>query len=137
MSKSDTSPASRVLITDSAEEIRKKIMGAVTDSAGPVTYDPVQRPGVSNLFDIMSIFDQAGRTPEMLASSMEGASHKDLKSAAASSVIAGLAGISERYLELIAANGSTYLESAQEEGAAQARSRAANTMNDIRSAIGL
>ena len=40
MSKSDTDPRSRILITDSADEIHRKIMSALTDSTNSVSYDP-------------------------------------------------------------------------------------------------
>jgi tryptophanyl-tRNA synthetase len=136
MSKSDPNPASRLLITDSAQEIWKKTMAAVTDSIGSITYDPAQRPGVSNLLEILSVFDSDCRTPELLAQTFAGASLKDLKAAVATSVARGLADISERYRELLA-DKSTYLQSVQEEGASQARSRAAETMLSVRSAMGL
>ncbi|KAI9661668.1 MAG: Tryptophan--tRNA ligase, mitochondrial [Bathelium mastoideum] len=53
MSKSHANPKSRILITDGCEEIEKKIKGALTDSVSGISYDLVERPGVSNLLDIM------------------------------------------------------------------------------------
>src|ERR1700760_3790105 len=53
MSKSDSNPKSRILITDSEEEISKKVRSALTDSTDGISYDPIARPGVSNLLDIM------------------------------------------------------------------------------------
>jgi len=47
MSKSD--PAGCLFLDDAPEAIRKKVMGAVTDSGGAVAYDQKQRPGISNL----------------------------------------------------------------------------------------
>ncbi|KAI8444877.1 hypothetical protein BY996DRAFT_4599531 [Phakopsora pachyrhizi] len=52
MSKSSPSVQSRILITDSPKEIQSKITLAVTDSIKFVTYNPINRPGISNLLDI-------------------------------------------------------------------------------------
>lgn len=45
MSKSPPNPKSRILITDSREEIFKKINGSLTDCEDGITYDPATRPG--------------------------------------------------------------------------------------------
>ncbi|XP_048207825.1 tryptophan--tRNA ligase, mitochondrial [Perognathus longimembris pacificus] len=52
MSKSDPDNLATVRITDSPEEITRKFRKAVTDFTSEVTYDPVGRPGVSNLVAI-------------------------------------------------------------------------------------
>ncbi|CAH7671662.1 hypothetical protein BY996DRAFT_4550589, partial [Phakopsora pachyrhizi] len=52
MSKSSPSVQSRILITDSPQQIQSKITLAVTDSIKFVTYNPINRPGISNLLDI-------------------------------------------------------------------------------------
>eukprot|EP00501_MAST-03F_sp_TOSAG23-6_P001669 GSMAST32.ASY1.ANO1.1739.1 assembled CDS len=47
MSKSDLSTFSRIDLTDSADLIEKKIKKAKTDAIqGPLTWDPIQRPGI-------------------------------------------------------------------------------------------
>ena len=52
MSKSNPSDLTKILITDTPEEVQRKIKSAVTDSLEGVRYDPEQRPGLSNLLDI-------------------------------------------------------------------------------------
>ena len=52
MSKSR--PAGCLFIDDSPEEIEKKIKAAVTDSGSEVKYDPKNKPGISNLLEIMA-----------------------------------------------------------------------------------
>ena len=42
-------------IVDSPDAIRKKFKSAVTDSGREVRYDPQEKPGVSNLLEIMSV----------------------------------------------------------------------------------
>ncbi|KAI6111219.1 Aminoacyl-tRNA synthetase, partial [Pisolithus sp. B1] len=54
MSKSSPDAASRILLTDSASEIKSKIRAAVTDSIPGISYDPVHRPGTSNLLTILA-----------------------------------------------------------------------------------
>ncbi|CAH7667571.1 hypothetical protein PPACK8108_LOCUS1977 [Phakopsora pachyrhizi] len=52
MSKSSPSVQSRILITDSPQEIQSKITLAVADSIKFVTYNPINKPRISNLLDI-------------------------------------------------------------------------------------
>lgn len=52
MSKSDESYKGVILILDKEEDIRKKIMSAVTDSEGKIYYDEENKPGISNLLTI-------------------------------------------------------------------------------------
>ena len=42
-------------IADPPDAIRKKFKSAVTDSGREVRYDPEEKPGVSNLLEIMSV----------------------------------------------------------------------------------
>lgn len=54
MSKSDRRPNSCLYLLDEPEEIRRKIMRAVTDDLPGVSYDEVARPGVSSLISLYS-----------------------------------------------------------------------------------
>lgn len=59
MSKSDPNQRSRITLADSKEIIQEKIRRAVTDSDGNhITYDPIHRPGLSNLVQIYAAFAQ-------------------------------------------------------------------------------
>lgn len=53
MSKSAANPKSRILLSDTRDEIALKIRKAVTDSDTCITYDPIGRPGISNLLRIL------------------------------------------------------------------------------------
>ena len=55
MSTSTRSEQGAVYIADSPDAIRKKFKTAVTDSGREVRYDPKEKPGVSNLLEIMSV----------------------------------------------------------------------------------
>lgn len=52
-SKSSPDLSSCILLTDRASQIKSKIRGVVTDSIKGITYDPVNRPGTSNLLAIL------------------------------------------------------------------------------------
>lgn len=139
MSKSDKSHWSRILITDTPEEISKKVMSAVTDSDNFVSYDPATRPGVSNLLRLLSFFEDGGRTPEQIATEL---SSKNvglgvLKQRVAESTIAAMEGIRERYLQLLAEDDGGFIDHVAKEGARKARLRAAETMSIVREAVGL
>ena len=54
MSKSEGEDSGRINLTDNPDAIRRKIRKAVTDSINEVTYDPITRPGVSNLVSIIA-----------------------------------------------------------------------------------
>lgn len=137
MSKSDADPRSRILLTDSAEEIRAKIMAARTDSTNAVSYDRVARPGVSNLLDLWACFDPRGRAPEALAEELRGASLRDLKLAVADVLVEEIPAIGERYREFLGRDRGRYLDEVEARGASVARRSAEGTMEVVRRAVGL
>lgn len=139
MSKSDANPASRVLITDEAGAVRKKILRAVTDSQSAfVSYDPGARPGVSNLLEILAILEGRGRTPAETAAGFAGSQHplKALKERTADAVVAELRDVRERYLELMGKDGGKGLDEIEARGAEKARASADATMKLVREAVG-
>lgn len=55
MSKSDPDPNACIYVTDDPKTIMQKVRRAVTDSVqGPITFDPENRPGVSNMVNIIA-----------------------------------------------------------------------------------
>lgn len=141
MSKSNPDTRSRILLTDTADEIRAKIFGALTDSvSSTVSYDPATRPGVSNLVELLSLLEDEGargRSPADVAEELAGSSLKELKERVAEAVIASLRGIRERYFWLLDEDGGKYLDRVQEEGARRARESAEATMEVVKAAVGL
>jgi tryptophanyl-tRNA synthetase len=55
MSKSVSDPAGTILLTDSPAAAAKKIMSATTDSFGEIQFDFKERPGISNLLQILAL----------------------------------------------------------------------------------
>ncbi len=137
MSKSHADPRSRILVTDTAEEADRKIMAALTDSTNAVSYDPKGRPGVSNLLEILSLLGTQGKTPEALARDMSGADLRVLKRKVSDAVARGIGGIRERYLELLSRDDGRYLDHVETLGARKARANAEQTMDSVRSAVGI
>ncbi|KAM0355382.1 hypothetical protein ACHAP4_007360 [Fusarium culmorum] len=136
MSKSHKSEKSRILITDSPEDIKAKIGSAKTDSIPGITYNQTERPGISNLLDILSIFDPEGRKGVDLAEQYSDISPKQLKDMVTDAVVGGLAGIRDKYLELLD-KGDGYLDSVEKIGAQRAQKSADDTMQIVRDSVGL
>jgi tryptophanyl-tRNA synthetase len=55
MSKSASSPANYIALTDAPETAAKKIMRAVTDSGSEIKFDQKKKPAISNLMTIYSL----------------------------------------------------------------------------------
>ncbi|KAF8249465.1 tryptophanyl-tRNA synthetase [Wilcoxina mikolae CBS 423.85] len=135
MSKSDPQPHSRILLTDTPEEISSKLKKAVTDSIGGVSFDPKNRPGVSNLVQIYAHMQRRDDF-ESVATEFEGCNMKALKDRVTECVIEGLKPVREEY-ERIMKEGDGYLEQVAEDGAMRARESAEETMQLVRGAMGL
>ncbi|KAG5930682.1 hypothetical protein E4U42_000022 [Claviceps africana] len=136
MSKSDKKTRSRVLITDTPAEIRAKISSAMTDSLTGVSYDPLERPGISNLLAILSAFDPLNRSPQDLAQVYSTAHPRILKGVVSQAIIQGLEGFRRRYMKLMDEH-NDYLDQVEAEGTRKARESAGETMEIVRSATGL
>ncbi|KAI1497514.1 hypothetical protein F5X99DRAFT_412999 [Biscogniauxia marginata] len=143
MSKSVPNEKSRLLITADEAEIRQRIMGATTDSTNDVTYEPLSRPGIANLLEILAQCSSSNSTPEgkltapEFADRFRGANLKYLKTRTADAVVAELAGIRDRYMEALTRRGGCYVDEVEAEGAAAARENAEETMKSVRRAVGI
>jgi tryptophanyl-tRNA synthetase len=137
MSKSDADPKSRILISDSFEEIQKKVKAAVTDSIQGISYDPTARPGVSNLIEIMYHMDESvADSCESLADALKDLSMRALKEKVAETIELHLRPVRERFEDAVHGN-AEYLEDVKEEGAQKARASADATLKLVREAVGL
>lgn len=137
MSKSSPNERSRILITSVAKQIEKKIMAAVTDSQNEVTYEPAHRPGVANLLELLAQCSPAPTTAADVADELRGAKLGELKARCAAAVTAELAGIRERFKELLERDGGKYVDDVEAAGAEVARRNAEETMRLVRDVVGL
>jgi tryptophanyl-tRNA synthetase len=82
MSKSDETGRGVIFLSDTPEVARKKIMGAATDSYGEIEFDIKERPGVSNLLQMLSLL--TGKPQPEVNAEWEGKTmYGDLKKAVA------------------------------------------------------
>ncbi len=95
MSTTLSSEQGAVYIGDSPDAIRKKFKSAVTDSERDVRYDPQEKPGISNLLEIMSV--ATGEPIEALERRFASAGYGELKDAVGESVVELLTPIRERF----------------------------------------
>ena len=131
MSKSAETENGIVYLLDENSVIEKKFKRAVTDSDGVVAYDRANKPGVSNLLDILSA--ATGTPAEKLAENYS--QYGPLKKDAGDAVIALVDPIRARYLELM--NDKGELARLIKIGNQRAREVAAHTLDRAHRAIGL
>ena len=131
MSKSATSDSGLVYLLDDNASISKKFKRAVTDSDGEVKYDVANKPGISNLLDILSA--ATGKPIDELVAQYS--QYGTLKSDTGDAVIAVVEPIRTRFQELMQDKGE--LARLLSIGNERARSVAAVTLQRAHSAIGL
>lgn len=127
-------PGSYVALTDTPDEIRRKVRRAVTDT-GPASGE--MSPGVQNLFTLLEVFDTQGDTYRALREAYDQGNlrYVELKDSVADHMIAHLEPIRERYQELMAHQDE--LRAILAAGADQARKVARATMEEVRERTGL
>jgi tryptophanyl-tRNA synthetase len=131
MSKSVSSPLGTVLVLDAPEEIDRKVRKAVTDTETDVRYDPVAKPGVSNLLELLAA--AAGGEPAALAGGY--ANYGQLKKAVSEALVELLRPVRERHAEV--QTEPDYVRTVLADGAAKARSVSGPTLDRAMGAVGL
>ena len=134
MSKSAGAPTGVIGLMDDPKEIERKVKRAVTDADdGPdaVRYDPVAKPGVSNLLELLATIE--GGRPEDVADRYD--RYGPLKADLAASVLGVVEPIQARYKELAAEPG--YVTKVLEAGAERARTVSEATLKRAYEAVGL
>jgi tryptophanyl-tRNA synthetase len=132
MSTTYGTEAGLVYIDDEADDIRRKLKRAQTDSGSDVVRAP-EKPGVTNLIEILAV--ARGVAPEEVEREFAGQGYGALKEAVGEGVVQLLAPVRERYREL--RSDEAALEATLEEGAGRARSIAAEVMAEVRAAMGV
>ena len=133
MSKSNPDVRSRILLTDSYSQIRSKLRGAVTDSITGISYDPVNRPGISNLLTILTACREQG--VESVALECRDLGHGQLKDVVAEAVEETLKGPREEFGRIRGDKG--YLDGLAKRGAEKARFLSGATLRLARCSVGL
>src|SRR4051812_1752085 len=132
MSTTRGAPQGVVRMIDSPDEIRRKFKTAVTDSGTDVRHAPDEKPGISNLLEIMSVATGAP-VPE-LESRYDGGGYGRFKEDVAEAVVGLFAPIQERYRALRADEAE--LRSLLASGAEKAREASAPTLQQMYERMG-
>lgn len=127
MSKSDETGKGVIFLSDKPDDARKKIMSATTDSLGEVQHDYAQRPGISNLLDILKLL--GGNPDDFIGQNQYG----PLKTAVADVVATFLADFQGKLLTVHDDSLQTKLQKSEVEAAAQAN----ETLLKVQRAVGL
>ena len=134
MSKSDDNRKNVIGLLEDPKAVTKKIKSAMTDSEEPpvIRYDIKNKPGVSNLLDILS--GVTGKAIPELEAEFEGQMYGHLKGAVAEAVSGMLTEVQERFNRF--RSDEAYLKQVMKEGAEKARARASVTLKKAYEAIG-
>jgi tryptophanyl-tRNA synthetase len=133
MSKSADSPQGTVTLLDDPATITKRFKSAVTDSEPAVRFDPVGKPGVSNLLQILAA--TTDRPVADVVAEYEGGGYGPLKTAVADAVIELLAPVQDRFRALV--DDRAAVTAALTAGAEKAGAIAERVLARVRDAAGL
>lgn len=133
MSKTGGTDLGTIWLSDPPARLKKKIMGAVTDSGSDVRADPVEKPGVTALLHIMAAVTDTSIAD--LEDRFAGSRYGDFKKAVLEALVAYLEPLQARYAELAA--DPAEVQAALRASAEKAREIASTTMGTVRAAVGL
>jgi tryptophanyl-tRNA synthetase len=132
MSKSDENLKASIFLTDSYNEIVKKIKSAVTDSDAEVKYDKVKKPGVSNLMTLYHI--ATGKSFVEIETEFIGKGYGDFKGTVGVAVADYLKPITDKYAAI--RKDENYLKEILQKGAEKARNQASRTLAKVYKKVG-
>ena len=132
MSKSEADPRGRIDLTDSPDDIQEKCRKAVSDMTSEVTYDLIERPGVSNLVDIYAAFSKM--TPEEVCQEAKDMDTLKFKEVVAEVIVNKLEPIQTEYNRIMSDKG--YVDHILESGAKRARAIATPVCHHVKHLIG-
>lgn len=133
MSKSSPDIQSRIVLTDTAAQIKTKIRAAVTDPIVGVTYDPETRPGAANLLTILAACTD--ESPHDVAARYHDKGHGRLKADVTEAVEEMMRGPRAEFERL--KGEVSYLATVARSGAEKARELSEVTLREVRTRVGL
>ena len=132
MSKSAENIHSRISLLDEETKIKKSIMRATTDSEGSIKFDMKEKPGISNLMNIYSVF--SGMEICEVEKTFEGKGYGDFKKELVQVTKESLTPIKEKYEEI---RHSTELLDILKDGAERANTISEKTIKRVKENFGL
>lgn len=133
MSKSDLSDASRINLTDTPDAILRKLRKSKTDNIAEITYDPANRPEVSNLINIFGAL--SNQEQKIIIEQYQGKGFAAFKTDLAELIISKLQPINNEYQRII--QDKTYIEAVLKKGADKARIIARRTCDQVADQFGI
>ena len=132
MSKSAENINGSVFLSDDKDAVMRKFKRAVTDSDAQIKYDPENKPGVSNLLTIYSVF--TGKTIQQAETEFAGSGYGEFKLAVGEAVADRLAPLQKEQAKLLA--DKAYLDGVLKKGAESAAHTANKTLAKVYKKIG-
>ncbi|MEK7636549.1 MAG: tryptophan--tRNA ligase [Patescibacteria group bacterium] len=132
MSKSDPDLNASILLLDDRATIAKKLKSAVTDSGKEIAYDPKQKPAISNLVMIYSVF--SGKTVKEIEMAYKEKTYSEFKNALAEIISHALTPMQERFNGFL--SNPNEVRAVLEEGKERAIAIAEKTLHDVHQKIG-
>jgi tryptophanyl-tRNA synthetase len=132
MSTTAPSEAGTLLVLEDEKSIIKKVKSAVTDSGSEVRVAD-DKPGISNLIEILAVI--RGVDHGAIEREFEGQQYGAFKGAVAEAVVEYLRPVRERYEQIRPDEAA--IQATLAEGAERAQAMAAETVADVRAAMGV
>lgn len=132
MSKTDGAQGC-IGLFDEPEVIQEKIAKAVTDLGKQVKYEPSEKPGISNLLTIFSLF--SGKEIKEIEKQFKKSGYVEFKKQLSVLLIEKLEPFRKKRKELL--QREVYLQEILEQGKRRAQAIAQSTMQDVRQKMGL
>jgi len=132
MSKSDDTK-SYISLFDTPEDIQKKIMSATTDSGKTIIFNPIKKPGISNLLTIYSLLTD--EPIKKIEEKFKNKGYGDFKKDTAKTIIDYLEPFRRKQKELLLRD--IYVKEILNNGRAKASIIAQATMQEARGKMGL
>lgn len=132
MSKSNPNPLSKICVLDSADQIKKALMKATTDSEGTVSYDFATKPGVSNLLEIYSLL--SGNPIPELEAKYAGMGYGQFKKDLVEVTVEALRPVQEKYQQITE---SGEIDAILKAGAGKAAGYANTVLRRVKDKLGM
>ena len=132
MSKSAENPNGSVFLSDDRDTVIRKFRRAVTDSGSEIVFDPANKPGVSKLLTVYSVF--AGKTVEEAERDFAGKGYGEFKLAVGEAVADRLAPVQAEQARLL--SDREYLNGILKSGAERAARTAGRTLSKVYKKVG-
>jgi tryptophanyl-tRNA synthetase len=126
-------PQGCLYLFDEPQDIKKKIMSAVTDLGKEIKYDPAKKPGISNLLTIYSLFSE--KPVKDIEKKFKGQGYAKFKEKLADLLIKELEPLRKKRKELLSRQ--VYIEEILDQGQRKAKTIAQETMAEVKKKTGL